>query len=119
MAKVITEEQVAAFVARCQAVLNAHTAANFSNLEPDLLEFDYASAQKFCRVVSRHRYKNPDTGVVTTGDGGSAWCFINLENGDVLKPDGWKRPAKHARGNILDADGGVKHIGPYGPAYLK
>jgi hypothetical protein len=26
--------------------------------------------------------------------------FIDLTNGDILKADGWKAPAKHARGNI-------------------
>lgn len=45
--------------------------------------------------------------------------FIDLHNGDILKPASWKAPAKHARGNILDADGGLKLIGPYGPAYLR
>lgn len=49
----------------------------------------------------------------------SVWCFINKENGDVLKAASWKAPAKHARGNIFDKDNGLKFIGPYGPAYLR
>jgi len=32
----------------------------------------------------------------------SAFCFIRLVDGAILKPDGWKRPAKHARGSIYD-----------------
>lgn len=51
--------------------------------------------------------------------GGSAFCFVDKENGNVLKPASWKSPAKHARGNILDEHSGLKHIGPYGPAYLR
>lgn len=38
----------------------------------------------------------------------SVWGFINLENGDVLKADGWKKPALNfARGNIYKADHGL------------
>ncbi len=48
----------------------------------------------------------------------SAYAFIDLSNGDVLKPDGWKRPAKHARGNILDGTG-LKMAGPYGMENLR
>ena len=115
---IITEQQVAAFVARCQEVVDAHTKANFNTLTSDLLVFDYGSAKKYCRVVSRRRHTD-EAGKVTVSDGGSAWCFIDLTNGDGLKPDGWKRPAKHARGNVLADDGGMTNIGPYGPAYMK
>lgn len=40
--------------------------------------------------------------VLAYGNSGSrsAMGFINLTNGDILKSDGWKAPAKHARGNI-------------------
>ena len=34
------------------------------------------------------------------------FAFIDMTNGDVMKPDGWKRPAKKARGNLFDATGG-------------
>lgn len=49
----------------------------------------------------------------------SAWAFIDTTNGDVLKPAGWKTPAKHARGNIFDESNGLKWMSGYGPAYLK
>jgi hypothetical protein len=48
----------------------------------------------------------------------SAWCFIDLANGDILKPKTWKAPAKHARGNIFADDFGMSCIGPYGPNYM-
>lgn len=51
--------------------------------------------------------------------GGSAFCFIDKTNGDVLKPASWSAPAKHARGNIFDNSNGLKYVGPYGPAYLR
>ena len=34
----------------------------------------------------------------------SAYGFIVNETGDLLKADGWKRPAKGIRGNVGDAD---------------
>ena len=49
----------------------------------------------------------------------SAYCFVDKTNGDVLKPAGWKSPAKHARGNIYNDDNGLGCMGPYGPAYLR
>ena len=51
--------------------------------------------------------------------GRSAWAFVNLNTGDILKPASWKVPAKHARGSVLEDDYGVSKVGPYGPAYLR
>jgi len=53
------------------------------------------------------------------GQGGSVHCFVDKTNGDVLKPAGWNKPAKHARGNIFDQDNGLGWMGEYGPAYLQ
>lgn len=33
--------------------------------------------------------------------GSSAWCFVDRDTGDILKADGWKKPAKGARGSVL------------------
>jgi hypothetical protein len=48
-----------------------------------------------------------------------AYCFVDKQTGDVLKTDGWKKPAKHARSNIWDDDFGLSGLGPYGAKYLK
>ena len=48
----------------------------------------------------------------------SCWGFIDLMNGDILKPESWKKPAKHARGNIFDPWGGTKYLTEYGPMYM-
>lgn len=50
---------------------------------------------------------------------GGVHCFIDKETGDVLKAETWARPAKHARGNVLDEHNGLANMGPYGPAYLR
>lgn len=49
----------------------------------------------------------------------SVWGFIDKTNGDVLKAASWKAPAKHARGNIYDENGGMGSIGVHGPAYMR
>ena len=54
-------------------------------------------------------------------DGGtsrSVHCFVDRTNGNVLKAAGWKGPAKHARGNIFNADGGSSGVSQYGGTYL-
>tara|TARA_R100001082_G_C4285572_1_gene125855 strand:+ start:198 stop:578 length:381 start_codon:yes stop_codon:yes gene_type:complete len=45
------------------------------------------------------------------------WAFVDKTNGDILKPESWKKPAKHARGNIYEDDC-MQFIGPHGPAYM-
>ena len=47
------------------------------------------------------------------------FAFIDKKTGNVLKPESWSKPARHARGNIFDADGGTKYLTPYGPQYLR
>lgn len=49
----------------------------------------------------------------------SAHCFVDMTNGDILKPDSWKKPAKHARGNIFSGEPASKSVGPHGAAYLR
>lgn len=50
---------------------------------------------------------------------GSAHCFVDRTNGDVLKAASWNAPAKHARGNINHYDFGLGCMGMYGAAYLR
>lgn len=49
----------------------------------------------------------------------SVYAFIQIDNGDVLRPASWNAPAKHARGNIYADDHGLGCCGPYGVAYLR
>ena len=70
--------------------------------------------KKYYKIIAKDMV---DGNVVTMS--GSAWAFINSENGDVLKPAGWNAPAKHASGNIFDENNGLKSMSVYGPAYLR
>lgn len=102
------EKAANAFLKAAQKMSDAHMKKNFPGNPRRLLSF--TKGKKYWRIVAK------DEGVSPSG---SAWAFINTENGDLLKPAGWSRPAKHARGNIYDAQGGMKTVGPYGPAYMR
>lgn len=81
-----------------------------------------------CQLVdlfNRERMSMPDAVTVKRGrkyvrifHGTSIYCFIEKATGDILKPEGLKKPAKHPRGNIHNKDA-LACCGPYGVAYLK
>ena len=91
----------ATFLAGVKKISEDYMAKNFPNNPRE--EFTYTDGKRYVRVCH----------------GGSAYCFVDKTNGDVLKPAGWKAPAKHARGNIFDEANGLATMGPYGPAYLR
>lgn len=103
--RAVTEADITPFIEAAQVVINEHTATNFPGLKPDTLEVTYG--RKYAKIASVCRGSH------------SAWAFIDLTNGDILKPASWAKPAKHARGNILAEDHGVSAVGPYGPHYLR
>ena len=45
------------------------------------------------------------------------YAFVDKTNGDILKPESWRKPAKHARGNIYEDDC-MQFMSHYGPAYM-
>lgn len=93
---------------KAQEVVNTNYANNFPGLTPSVLEM--TDGRRYVRIDS----------IVDNGAGQrSVWAFIDKFTGDVLKPATYKAPAKHARGNLFDSDGGVSKLTPYGPAYLK
>lgn len=97
--------------------------ASFPSLKPDRLELE--RNKRYIRVWSQG--VNPD-GSDKAHDR-SAFAFIDLTGGkvqgvptvigDVLKPDGWKSPAKHARGNIFDDQNGLQNVGPFGVSCMR
>lgn len=51
---------------------------------------------------------------------GSVHSFVELTTGDIFKPASFKAPAKHARGNIYDADNGLSSLSEQGSiVYLR
>lgn len=96
-----------AFVAGC-ARINDEQREALSHQTEDL--FSFTTGKRYAKVI---RHSNNGHGQ------SSVHCFVNMGNGDVLKAAGWKAPAKHARGNIYDDQGGLGSMGMYGPAYLR
>jgi hypothetical protein len=95
--------KVQTFVAICQDRVNRTYAARYPTLRPDVLEID--EGNRYVKVFQRQI--TPD-GVPTNGL--SVFAFIDKETGDVLKPAGWKAPAKIPRGNLLSDHGGMEAV---------
>ena len=89
-----------------QTTINTYYTEHLTSLTPHELTVSYG--RKYAKIML----------------GTSVWAFIALSNdpsknlivGDLLKPANWRAPAKHSRGNILDASAVYTS---YGPAYLK
>lgn len=50
----------------------------------------------------------------TFGSGECVHSFVKIETGDILKPAGWKAPAKGVRGSIYSPFNGAEAISPSG-----
>ena len=95
------------FITNVQNKIDAYYSENLSNLVASKLSID-PKGRKYVRIV-----------VTNDGSGGrSVFCFINRENGDVLKAAGWKAPAKHARGTIYGEPEGYG-VDEFGANYLR
>lgn len=99
------------FVAGCQSIIDQHLNSRDYQWSENLSTM---AGVRYVRIVRTHVASDG----VTTGQR-SVHCFVDKTNGDVLKAEGWKKPAKHARGNIYDERNGLAKMGEYGPAYLK
>ena len=99
-----TKEEVAAeipkFVAKAQALINEHYAANLSNLTPPIVQV--YGGRKYIKIAKVDRQT-------------SVYCFVRAEDGAILKAATWKAPALNfTRGNIFDD---VLPLTPYGVRY--
>lgn len=72
--------------------------------------FTYKQGKKFIKIIQNSSV----WGFVSMVDGLHKGSYI--KKGDLLKAAGWRTPARHSRGNILD---GTAAYSMYGPVYLK
>ncbi len=107
-----TQKDIDEFVARCQKIVDADMAQYPTQYKTLMIGIK----KRYCVIWASYGLVR---GQIKEETGKSAWAFIDMENGDVLKPAGCKKPAKHARGNLFDEHQGIEHISAYGPAYLK
>ena len=92
-----------AFIAKCQVLVDEHT-RNYHWDE----KLSVTKGRRYDKIVSTGTDDRPSIRV---------WAFVDKTNGDILKPESWRKPAKHARGNIYEDDC-MQFIGPHGPAYM-
>jgi len=79
--------QIEAFAAEIQAHIDAHYLAYFGTTPPPRIEIMWGP--KYARLVC-----------VSPGER-SAYGFVNIATGDVLKAAGWSGPAKGVRGSLV------------------
>ena len=100
----------------CQSIINSYYKTNYANISSPVLKFDEGS--KCIRVF------------LESGGTRSCYCFVakvnyetkelgQVKEGDILKSASWKKPAKHARGNLFDKDNGLQWMNSYGATYLR
>jgi hypothetical protein len=106
------EEALARFVFVMQQAINEYFRTEYPGLHlrgqvPQLVVDP--NGVKYVRVVQR------DKG----SEHGSAWCFVEVATGNILKCDGYKRPAKGVRGSIYAKDFNGYGCTTYGPKYAR
>lgn len=104
MKHVVSDEfkaKMQSFFDGCVDIYNVYMNNNFPNNQKDSFEMQYGS--RYVKVVRN----------------GSAHCFVDISNGDVLKSASWNAPAKKARGNIFNSDNGLSGMDHYGAKYLR
>lgn len=89
------------WLAGAQQTLDGFFTTHFPNTQVPVLKLS-PGGKRYLRVI---RCETVDA------ESGSAFAFIEVATGNVYKPDGWKGPAKGARGNIYAFDGGLDHVG--------
>jgi hypothetical protein len=102
-----TQTALANFVSAAQALVDNHMSSHCPNNTRKVLSVE--SGRRYARIV-----------IQSEGDelSRSAYCFVDMTNGNVLKSDGWKKPAKGPRGSIF-APNPVAGVGPYGALYAR
>ena len=110
------DEKIKVFVTELTVMRDEHDRRSLGNLvrsaeaagSPHYTVFAINWGRKYAKVYTED----------FRGGGRSVFCFVDRENGDILKAAGWSAPAKHARGSVLREDR-RSSCGPYGAGYLR
>lgn len=115
----IKSPEILAFMDKLQKAKAEHFAQKFA-----ILEVPKYVCERGDKYIAIDVISNP-----SQNSGRSVFCFIAAEDsntkslgqvkmGDVLMAAGYKAPAKHARGNIFNTDGGEAGVTLWGARYL-
>lgn len=110
----VTREQIENFVVTLGAKINASDRAEYPTCEANWRIVQAQWGKKNVRLVT----KSADARC----NDASAYCFVEIATGNILKPAGWNAPAKGVRGNITAGDASNwwnNALGRYGAAYLR
>ena len=102
---------LARFVADVQVLVDAHMQRDFPR-----------NPRKVIGVMRGHRYARITVDDVRDGKPAgqrSCFCFVDSTNGDVLKSESWKAPAKGARGNVYTYQNVSECVTAYGAHYAR
>ena len=99
MTRTVTDEQLTDFLGYAQQMVEV----DYHLFMPKRPE--WTPVLQFDNITGRTKYAKIFT---DNGTQKMVWGFIRLADGDVLKPEGWKKPALNfARGNIADTAHGL------------
>jgi len=101
----VTKEEVQAFATAADEVIKENY---------DLHGYTFGDPKPL-EITFGRRYAK----VIDVSQGRSAWAFVDMATGEILKAASWAAPAKHARGTILAEDHGKSAVSAYGPHYLR
>lgn len=116
----ITSPEILSFMDKIQKAKEADFAKKFPLLE--IPKYVCERGTKYIAIDILQHPNNKDF------QGRSVFCFIaaddsntksigTVKKGDILKSAGYKQPARGARGNIFNPDGGMAGVSLYGAHY--
>lgn len=92
------------FVAGAKALIEDHYRANYRGLPVPVIEVE--AMRRYVRIWKTGNQQK------------TVYCFVQIDNGDVLKAESWRKPAMHKRSSIYDADFGMSGVTWHGGKYL-
>jgi len=114
----VTTEQVRAQVELFVPALQEF--CNQQNINAGIYSYVFTAeiGPKNIRIVRSEQWKNQDSDAEPTSR--TVHCFIDAATGNILKADGWKRPAKGIRGSIFAQGFDLgRAVTQYGAAYAR
>jgi hypothetical protein len=119
--KIMTlEDRISMWMVSIEMSLHAYTKRNFENIYEgvDHVYLKRDGGRKFLRINKTAHGSTSVYAFIALVDGHSKALGM-YKAGDVMMPAGYKAPAKHARGNVFNDDGGTGCVGPYGVEYRR
>lgn len=107
MTNLITDEMLASYMEAVKATCDAYFERMGFTYEKLRQTITAEPGRRYIRIVKAD----------ADGTSRSVHSFLDKTTGNILKAESWKKPAKHARGNLL-VEGWEGSFGPHGANYL-